>query len=48
MLAIDEQTKICCYLPATDMRKSINTLCLLIVDILLMDPTQGHLFIFIP
>lgn len=46
MLTINDQTKIYCYLPVTDMRKSIDTLCLLIADVLLMDPTQGHLFLF--
>lgn len=46
MLTPNEQTKIYYYLPVTDMRKSIDTLCLLIVDVLLMDPTQGHLFLF--
>jgi len=46
MLMQLNNTKIYCYLPATDMRKSINTLCLLIADELKMDPTEGHLFLF--
>ncbi len=41
-----KQVKIYCYLPPTDMRKSINTLCLLIADVLKMKPTEGHLFLF--
>jgi transposase len=35
-----------CYLPPTDMRKSIDTLCLLIADVLKMNPTEGYLFLF--
>ncbi|MBA3723256.1 MAG: IS66 family insertion sequence element accessory protein TnpB [Parachlamydiaceae bacterium] len=45
-MLIPEGLKIYFYLPPTDMRKSINTLCLLIADILKMDPTAGHLFLF--
>lgn len=45
-MLVPGQAKIYCYLPATDMRKSIDTLCLLIADILKMNPTDGHLFLF--
>ena len=45
-MLILEGLKIYFYLPPTDMRKSINTLCLLIADLLKMDPTAGHLFLF--
>lgn len=46
MLMSIDKVKIYCYLPATDMRKSIDTLCILIADELKMNPTEGHLFIF--
>lgn len=45
-MLIPEGVKIYCYLPPTDMRKSINALSLLIADVLKMDPTAGHLFLF--
>ena len=38
--------KIYLYLPVTDMRKSIDGLCLLISDTLKLNPSSGHLFIF--
>lgn len=38
--------KIFFYLQPTDMRKSIDTLCTLIADVLAMNPTDGHLFLF--
>jgi transposase len=46
MLGITEGTKIYLYLPATDMRKSIDSLCTLVADQLSMNPCEGHLFIF--
>lgn len=45
-MLIPKEMKIYCYLPATDMRKSINGLSLLIVDVLKMNPMDGHLFLF--
>lgn len=45
MLIIDNK-KIYLYLPPTDMRKSIDTLCILVSDVLSMRPTDGHLFLF--
>jgi transposase len=38
--------KIFFYLQPTDMRKSINTLCTLISEVLAMNPADGHLFLF--
>ena len=38
--------KIYLYTPPTDMRKSIDTLCMMISETLQMDPANGHLFIF--
>ena len=45
MLMIEDK-KIYLYLPPTDMRKSIDTLCILVSDVLAMCPTDGHLFLF--
>ena len=41
-----DNVKIYLYLPPTDMRKSINTLCSLISEQLEMNPSEGHLFLF--
>ena len=38
--------KIYLYTPPTDMRKSIDTLCMMISEILKMNPADGNLFIF--
>lgn len=38
--------KIYLYTLPTDMRKSIDTLCILISDVLKMNPMDGHLFLF--
>lgn len=38
--------KIYLYAPATDMRKSIDTLCVLVAETLQMNPASGHLFLF--
>src|SRR5260221_12696717 len=38
--------KIYLYTPPTDMRKSIDTLCIMVSETLQMDPANGHLFIF--
>lgn len=34
------------YLPPCDMRKSINTLAILVSDTLKQNPSSGHLFLF--
>ena len=38
--------KIYLYAQPTDMRKSIDTLCILVSDVLKMNPLEGHLFLF--
>lgn len=45
-MLIPQTTKIYFYLPPTDMRKSIDSLSILIVDVLNMNPAGGHLFLF--
>jgi transposase len=45
MLILDD-IKIYLYTPPTDMRKSIDTLCVMVSETLKMDPANGHLFIF--
>ena len=40
----DIKVHLCCGV--TDMRKSINTLAILVQDVLQMEPTSGHLFLF--
>ena len=39
-------TKIYFYTQPIDMRKSIDTLCVLVTETLQMNPTDGHLFLF--
>jgi transposase len=34
------------YSEVTDMRKSIDTLCVLVADTLKLNPSSGHLFLF--
>jgi transposase len=34
------------YTQAIDMRKSIDTLCVLVAEVLKKNPTEGHLFLF--
>jgi len=46
VLVLHESLKIYLYLPPTDMRKSIDSLCTLISDQLSLNPSDGHLFIF--
>lgn len=46
MLIINDEIKIYLYFPPTDMRKSIDSLCILISDQLSLNPADGHLFIF--
>lgn len=45
-MLIPNNAKIYLYTRPTDMRKSIDTLCILIADVLKMNPTEGHLFLF--
>lgn len=45
-MLIPESMKIYLYTPPTDMRKSIDTLCIMISDVLKMNPADGHLFLF--
>ena len=45
-MLIPNDAKIYLYTEVTDMRKSIDTLCVLISDILKMNPAEGHLFLF--
>lgn len=45
-MLIPENAKIFLHVPATDMRKSIDTLCIVVSEILKMNPSEGHLFLF--
>lgn len=45
-MLIPEGVRVHLYCGITDMRKSINTLAILVQDVLQMDPTNGHLFLF--
>lgn len=45
-MLIPTSAKIFLYTLPTDMRKSIDTLCILISDVLKMNPMDGHLFLF--
>lgn len=38
--------KIYFYTQPVDMRKSIDTLCVMISEVLKMNPSEGHLFLF--
>ena len=46
MLIIPEDIKIYFYTQPVDMRKSINTLCVLVTEIFKMNPADGSLFLF--
>lgn len=46
MMFSPEGVKIYLRLDATDMRKSIDTLCILIQETLELEPSSGHLFLF--
>lgn len=46
VMLIPETMKIYLYTLPTDMRKSIDTLCIMISDVLKMNPADGHLFLF--
>jgi len=45
-MLIPEDIKIYFYSEPTDMRKSIDTLCVLVSETLKMNPADGHLFMF--
>ena len=45
-MLIPEATKVHLYCGVTDMRKSINTLAILVKEVLHLEPTNGHLFLF--
>ena len=45
-MLVPTHAKIYLYNEITDMRKSINTLSMLIADVLDFDPCSGHLFLF--
>ncbi len=42
----NEAMKVYLYCGITDMRKSINTLAVMVHDTLELDPSSGHLFLF--
>lgn len=46
VMLIPEDIKIYFYTQPVDMRKSINTLCILVAEIFKMNPTDGSLFLF--
>jgi transposase len=45
-MLIPSGLKIHLYCGITDMRKSINTLAIMVQEVLNMEPTNGHLFLF--
>ncbi len=45
-MLVPDDAKIYLYNDITDMRKSINTLSILVSDLLNIDPCSGHLFLF--
>jgi len=45
-MLIPADVKIYLYVPPTDMRKSIDTLCVIVSEVLKMNPIDGHLFLF--
>ena len=45
-MLIPDNIKVHLYCGITDMRKSINTLAIMVQDVLQMEPTSGHLFLF--
>ncbi len=45
-MLVPTHAKVYLYNEITDMRKSINTLSILIADVLDLDPCFGHLFLF--
>jgi transposase len=45
-MLIPEEIKIYFYTQPVDMRKSINTLCMLVSETLKLNPVDGSLFLF--
>lgn len=45
-MLIPDDIKIYLYQSVTDMRKSIDTLCMVVAEQLVMNPAKGHLFLF--
>jgi transposase len=45
-MLIPDEVKIYFYTQPVDMRKSIDTFCILITEVLKMNPTDGSLFLF--
>ena len=45
-MLVSKDMKIYFYVPAADMRKSIDTLCIMIKEVLNLNPAAGHLFLF--
>lgn len=45
-MLIPKDIKMYLRLEPTDMRKSIDTLCIVVQDLMQLDPGSGHLFIF--
>ena len=45
-MLIADNVKIYLYVPPTDMRKSIDTLSMLVSETLKMNPASGNLFLF--
>jgi transposase len=45
-MLIPDEIKIYLYNSPTDMRKSIDTLCIMVSEVLKMNPLDGHLFLF--
>ena len=45
-MLIPDDITIYLRLEVTDMRKSIDTLCIVVADILKLNPSSGHLFLF--
>ncbi|WP_295446246.1 IS66 family insertion sequence element accessory protein TnpB [uncultured Thiodictyon sp.] len=46
MIALGEETRVYLALGATDMRKSIDSLAALVVDVLQQDPCTAQVFVF--
>jgi transposase len=46
IMLMPEDIKIYFYTQPVDMRKSIDTLCMLVAEIFKMNPTDGNLFLF--
>ncbi len=45
-MLIPSDIRVHLYCGITDMRKSINTLAILVKEVLNLEPTNGHLFLF--